>query len=253
MGPKLYTAVRLYVDGLRDGHWSAALDKYVVDDLVQHTDGLGPGRAGLAEAFAGAVARHERRTVRPLRGFEDGSRVFLHTFHSYGHRAAERVTIDVFDTDTDDHLIEHWSVTADLAGCSRSGYSQIDGPTVARDHGATEENKALVAAYADDVLAGGRADRIRRYLSAATFTQHSPEMAGGWQGYARYLDGLEEAGTPLRYTRVDLLIGSGDLVALGGRCVVGAREFAVADLFRIEAGRIVEHWDVRRPVGTGLV
>ena len=247
MGPKLYAAVRLYIDGVRDGHLDVALDKYVSADMIQRTCGIGPGRAGLAEHFGAMISGHERRMVRPMRGFEDGSTVFLHTFHSYGLRAHEHVSIDIFDTDADDHIVEHWNVSTPLRTGSRSGCSQIDGPTYVTDPDATEANKALVRTYVDEVLSGGRTDRIDRYVSVESFVQHDPDIGTGIRGYLSHLSETAAAGTPVRYARSEALVGSGNFVAIAGHCATGASAQIVSDLFRLEFGRIVEHWDVIAP------
>jgi predicted SnoaL-like aldol condensation-catalyzing enzyme len=243
MGPKLFNAVRLYIDGVRDGHLEAALDKYVSEDLIQRSAGISPGRAGLAQHLEPVVSAYDRRIVRPMRGFEDGSSVFLHTFHCYGLRQVEQVSIDIFDTDADDHIIEHWNVTTPLRSGSRSGTSQVDGPTYVTDLHATESNKALVRAYVDEVLIAGRTDRTSAYLSTDGFVQHDPDIGPGLQGHLSYLDEMAAAGTPVRYLGVDALVGSGNFVAMAGRCQIGSRTCAVSDIFRLDGDRIVEHWD----------
>jgi predicted SnoaL-like aldol condensation-catalyzing enzyme len=243
MEPKLFNAVRLYIDGVRDGHLNAALDKYVSEDLVQRSTGIASGRAGLAMHLGPVVAAYDRRMIRPMRGFEDGSCVFLHTFHCYGLRQVEQVCIDIFDTDADDHIIEHWNVTTPLRSRSRSGCSQIDGPTGVTDLHATASNKAVIRAYVDEVLIGGRTDRLCAYVSTDSYTQHDPDIGAGVRGQLTYLDEMTVAGTPVHYVGVDVLVGSGNLVAMTGRCEFGSRTYAVSDLFRLEYGRIVEHWD----------
>src|SRR5206468_3621654 len=102
------------------------------------------GRQGLLDTYEPLVNRHYRRSVQPMRGFEDGSKVFLHTFSSYGWRAVEQVTLDIFDTDEDDHITEHWGVTTPLHMRSTSGCSQIDGPRWVTDSHLTPKNKNLV-------------------------------------------------------------------------------------------------------------
>jgi predicted SnoaL-like aldol condensation-catalyzing enzyme len=249
MGPKLFNAVRLYIDGVRDGHLDAALDKYVAEDLVQRSTGIAAGRAGLAKHLEPLVSKYDRRMVRPMRGFEDGSSVFLHTYHCYGLRQVEQVSIDIFDTDGDDHIVEHWNVTTALRSGSRSGSSQIDGPTCVTDLDATASNKAVIRAYADEVLIGGRIGQISAYVSPETYTQHDPDIGNGVSGQLTYLDEMMTAGTPVDYLGVDALIGSGNFVAMAGRCRYGDRTYAIADLFRLEHDRIVEHWDaIAQPV-----
>jgi predicted SnoaL-like aldol condensation-catalyzing enzyme len=246
MGPKLYNAVRLYVDGVRDGHLGAALDKYVAEDLVQHTPGVAPGRAGLGELFESLVGHHTRRMIRPMRGFEDASKVFLHTYHSYGFREVERVSIDIFDTDDDHQLVEHWHVSTPMCSQSRSGRSQIDGPTCVADLARTEANKELVSFYVKDVLVGGDRSRILDYVSPETFHQHNPDISDSVDGFLDHLDERAAAGIPTRYCAIDQLVGCGDFVATVGRTAAEHHDTianTVADLFRLEGGRIVEHWD----------
>lgn len=53
------------------------------------------------------------------------------------------------------------------------------------------------------------------------------------------------------YTRTPLVVAQGDMVLVGSEGVFGPADdppFAVFyDLFRVEDGRIVEHWDVIPP------
>ncbi len=223
MGPKLQNVVDLYVHGFRDGHLSAALDKYVTDDLIEHSPGIDGGRKGLLAAYEPIINRHYRRAVLPLRGFEDGSKVFLHTFTSFGWRTVEHVTLDIFDTNADDHITEHWGVTTTLRPRSFSGHSQIDGPRWVTDEHLTIKNKDLIQAYAERCLiAGGDPDR---YVSR-TFVDHDPDLG------------------PRRFLDVGLVIGSGNFVATAGHCAdMNETSRASCDLYRVESGRIVEHWN----------
>jgi predicted SnoaL-like aldol condensation-catalyzing enzyme len=237
MGPKLSNAVSLFIDGVRDGHLTAALDKYVGDHLTQHSPGVLDDRAGLAAEFA-PLLRHGRRVIRPLRGFEDGSRVFLHTVAMYGWRAVEQVRVDIFDTDDDDHLIEHWGVAAPLHNDSRSGYSQVDGPLWAEDLGRTEENKTIVEAYVRECLIDGNQRRLGGFLSDDCYVDHDPDAP--------------DCDVP-HYMRLSQLVGCGNFVATFCEYDIGDQTgHAGADLFRIADGRISEHWDVREPAVGGL-
>ncbi len=222
MGPKLQNAVDLYIHGLRDGHLSAALDKYVVTDLVEHSPGIANGREGLLNAYEPLVNRHYRRSVHPMRGFEDGSLVFLHTFITYGWREIEHVTMDIFDTDEDDHIVEHWGVTTPLRSRSASGCSQIDGARWVTDRNLTVRNKHLVEAYVAKCLIGGN-DPFR-YLSHCMDHDPDPEV-------------------PRRYTDLVQIAGSGNFVAVAARVdSVAGHGLATVDLYRVEDGRIVERW-----------
>ncbi len=273
MGPKLANAVGLFVDGVRDGHLAAALDKYVGDHLTEHSPGMSDDRAGLAAELEPLV-RHGRRTLRPLRGFEDGSRVFLHTVGLFGWRAIEQVRLDIFDTDDDDHLIEHWGVATPLCSDSRSGHSQVDGPLWAEDLGRTEENKKIIESYVHQCLIDGDHRELPGYLASDCYVDHDPAAPCGASDYRRYLDRPDLP----RYTGLCQLVGSGNFVAtycefdadiptdplpgsdtthgtettLGTETAFGTETavvmkrapHAAGDLFRLDGGRIVEHWDV---------
>jgi predicted SnoaL-like aldol condensation-catalyzing enzyme len=219
MGPKLQNAVDLYIQGLRDGHLSAALDKYVTEALIQHTPGIAHGRDGLLKAYAPLINRHYRRTVHPMRGFEDESLVFLHTFATYGWREIEHVTLDIFDTDDDDHIVEHWGVRTPLRGRFTSGYSQIDGARWVTDTHLTQDNKDLVEAY----VTGADPDAC---VARTGYVDHGADPVSG------------------RYAELRVLMGSGNFVATAGRIATPDGAGLVAcDLYRVEAGLIVEHWD----------
>lgn len=237
MGPKLHNAVGFYLDGVRDGHIAAALDKYVSAGLVQHMPGVRGGREGLADTYGTLVDRYEQRMVQPVRGFEDGSKIFLQTYASFGWRDVEQVTFDIFDTDADDHCAEQWGIVTPVCGRSRSGWSQIDGVAWVSDLERTRANKRLVEAYVTECLIGGDR-RHGRYVSTAGYAQHDPELCDGIDAYLHYLD---QPGSR-RYTRLCQLAGSGNFVAVACESSNGNEDFATCDLYRVEDGRIVEHW-----------
>ena len=53
---------------------------------------------------------------------------------------------------------------------------------------------------------------------------------------------------PLVYTDIVLLVGQGNFVATLCKATWEGAPYAQVDLFRIEDGLIVEHWDAAEPV-----
>jgi predicted SnoaL-like aldol condensation-catalyzing enzyme len=239
MGRKLDNAVSLYLDGVVDGYVLPAADKYLSEGFVDHSDPGRVGRQGFLDRYEPMVARYADRAVWPLRGFEDGSRVFLHTYQTYGRGQVSVVAMDVFDTDPDDNLTERWSVTVPLVSPTRSGRSQIDGPTFAEPDG-TVEHRRRVRGYVKDVLIDHRCDRIDAYLSG-DYAEHSPHTADGTRGVARR---LTDPDGPWCYRHVTLTVGRGNYVATVGEATVGDIGYQVIDLYRLVDSMIVEHWDV---------
>ncbi|TQK17716.1 putative SnoaL-like aldol condensation-catalyzing enzyme [Microbacterium sp. SLBN-154] len=91
-------------------------------------------------------------------------------------------------------------------------------------------------------------EAARRYLSTG-YIQHNPSVPDGPEAFVTLMEGLF-AQAPLASSELMRTIADGDLVALHYRVTMapGDRGMAVVDIFRVEAGRIVEHWDVVQPV-----
>ena len=88
------------------------------------------------------------------------------------------VTTDLFDTDEDDKVIEHWDVISAFEGPGPSGHSQIDGATEITDFAETESNKAKVRLFMTEVLQNRDFTRFDDYV-AEDLIQHAVGMENG--------------------------------------------------------------------------
>jgi len=83
--------------------------------------------------------------------------------------------------------------------------------------------------------------RIAEELFAPDYIQHNPTIPNGRDAIAGLLGSLPEG---FRYER-GMVAAEGSIVMIHGRYVGWAPEPMVAvDIFRVENGRLVEHWDV---------
>jgi predicted SnoaL-like aldol condensation-catalyzing enzyme len=112
-----------------------------------------------------------------------------------------------------------------------------------------ERNKQTVVAFYTRVFndkdpAGAVATHV-----GATYIQHNPDTADGAEAFVREMHALF-ARYPQVTVEIKRVIAEGDLVVTHDlvRTTPEDRGLAGIDIFRLTAGKIVEHWDVRQPV-----
>lgn len=250
MGKRLEHAINLYMEGIRDGHYEEAVNKYTGDRYTQHSTGVKDGKEGFIEFFSDFVKRNPKRDIQIVRGFEDGQYVFLQAYQSLNDGEYQYVTTDFFDTDENEKIIEHWDVIAEYAEQTPSGHTSVDGPTEITDLDKTEENKELVRKLIMDALMeGGNPENLPTYISSETYIQHNKEVPDGLEAFMALATNPNRS---LNYKRIVLLVGQGNFVATlceaNWKDETMDQDYAQVDLFRIENGKVVEHWDNVEPV-----
>ena len=246
---RLEHAKGLYLEGIRDGNMKAALDRHVGDRYIQHSTGVADGKEGFMEFFGPFLERTPIRDIQVVRAFEDGRYVFCHVYQNLNNGAAKWVTADLFDTDESGRLIEHWDVIAEYVWPTASGRSMVDGPTEIEDLDKTDANKAVVQGFVDDVLIGGRADKVTDYISTEQYDQHNPEVEDGLAGFGKHLQAVMASGAATEYVKVHHLIGQGNFVVVYSHTRMQGDDYAFFDIFRLKDSKIVEHWDVQEKTG----
>ena len=236
-------AIDLYMRGIRDGDPDGAIERNTGARYTQHSTGVKDGKDGFLEFFKAFLERNPVRDMKVYRALEEEGKVFLHVHQNLNDGDAQWVTMDFFDTDADGKIIEHWDVIEEYVASNPSGRSTIDGPTEIVDHDRTTENKAVVSEFIQTCLADGQADRMEDFVSG--YKQHHAHLGDGIEGLRGLI--LDNA-IRLRYLDTVLTVAEGNFVATLSRVRYGSDELCVADLFRLENGKIVEHWDSIEPM-----
>lgn len=111
----------------------------------------------------------------------------------------------------------------------------------------TADTKAMVAAFFDQVFVRGDVrDGILRYI-AEDYIQHNPLAADGRDAVLKFFEAIPADKLP----KVTLarIVAEGDLAAVHYKSEFpGGPSLAVVDIFRVQDGKIVEHWDVVQPM-----
>jgi len=111
-----------------------------------------------------------------------------------------------------------------------------------------EKNKATVVALYNKALNEKDVEGAIA-LMGPTYTQHNAKMADGKEGFRQFFEGFKKR-YPDSRSEILRVFAEGDYVVLHVHMVnePGQRGVAVFDLFRLEDGKPVEHWDVLQPI-----
>ncbi len=219
-------------------------------DYIQHNPFIPTG----LEPFIGLlpVLAEAGTTAENIRMFEDGNYVFMHNIwrNAAPFGADEMASFDIIRVDENGKVAEHWDAMTPLVTETVSGRTQTDGPTEVTDLDKTEANKALAVALIEDVLMGRDPAKITDYISAESYAQHNPMIGDGLSGIVAAVEALTAQNNMFQYTEIHAVLGEGNFVLTVSEGQWNGTTNAFYDLFRMENGKIVEHWDVIQPVPT---
>jgi predicted SnoaL-like aldol condensation-catalyzing enzyme len=210
----------------------------VVDqaNYIQHNPQTAEGSQGLAELFARISKSNPR--VNIVRVFADGDFVFGHTEYDF---SARRIGFEVFRFEGD-RAVEHWDNIQPRRGPNAAGRSMVSGPTDATDLHRTEANRALVRDFVEQVLVGADLDRLAEFM-ADDLIQHNPALVDGRDAVAAALQQTHQGRPVIEYTQLHRVLAEGSFVLAVSEGRRRGAPAALYDLFRVEGGVLVEHWD----------
>lgn len=226
---------------------ATAARSLLAEGYIQHNLAYGTGR----DAFIGSVeylaSAPVKTTVKNIRAFQDGDKVFLQTIYNFAG-AGEQVAFDIFRFDADGKIAEHWDNLAALAAPNPSGHTQTDGAMDITDLDKTEVNRELVKAFLYDVMQGNNSAKTPDYFSGDIYIQHNTGIADGLSGLGAALAALAEQDIQMIYTTVHQVLAQGNFVLAVSEGTFGGTPTSYYDLWRVEDGKITEHWDVMETI-----
>lgn len=241
--PRLDHATRLYLEGIRDGDARRAVEEFTGDRYTQHSTGVRDGVEGFVEFFEPFIERNPDREIEIVRSLVDGRFVFVQAAQSLNGGESRWVTTDLFDTDGNEKIIEHWDVIAALGGTNPAGHTQVDGATDVDDLHLTEANKDHVRRFLTEAFCENPVAPFSDFISAETYINHNPDAPDGLAALEEMDRTSRAKGETLYYPKVHRIVGQGNFVVALAHQVWNSIDYAAFDIFRLEGGMIVEHWD----------
>lgn len=225
---------------------TAKAKELLADGYIQHNLAYGTG----ADSFVGAVeylaSAPVKTSLKNIRAFEDGDKVFLQNVYNFAG-SGEVVAFDIFRFDSEGKIAEHWDNIQPKADPNPSGHTQIDGNLEKKDVD-REETRKLVAEFVGDVLRGENPDKLTSYFDGDKYIQHNVSIADGLSGLGAALEALAKEGIEMIYNKTHFVLADGDYALAVSEGTFGGAPTSYYDLFRVENGKIAEHWDVMETI-----
>lgn len=111
-----------------------------------------------------------------------------------------------------------------------------------------EANKKNVVEFYDKALTQKDFEAAARHLGPR-YTQHNPVAADGPEGLKAFIQFLRDK-FPNARSEIKRVFAEGDYVIVHVHAIrePGTRRRAIIDIFKLENGKLVEHWDVAQDV-----
>ncbi|OZG72772.1 hypothetical protein BTA51_14725 [Hahella sp. CCB-MM4] len=206
---------------------------------IQHNLSVADGLAGFGELMK-ALPKGSAK-VEVIRALEDGNFVVTQTDYNF---SGPKVGFDVFRFENG-LIVEHWdNLTIKSDTPNPSGHTQLDGAREIMDQDKTCANKAIVERFIDTVLVKGKFEQIGEFFDGDNYLQHNTQVADGLSGLNNAIEFMKSQGIKMEYLVNHRVMGEGNFVLAISEGKLAGESTSFYDLFRIENGKIAEHWDV---------
>lgn len=214
---------------------------------IQHNLAYKTGENAFVQSVKQLSKAKVKTTVKTVRAFQDGNKVVLQSVYNFAG-AGNQVAFDIFRFNSKGEIAEHWDNITAKAKPNLSGHTQIDGVRKATELKKTESSRKLVKNFLNDVMMGKNPQKTASYFNGDNYIQHNTTMADGVSGLNAALTELANQGIEMKYTKVHQVLASGNLVLAVSEGTFGGKATSYYDLWRVENGKIAEHWDVMETI-----
>ncbi len=219
------------------------VNRNVAPGYIQHNPGVADDVAGVLGFIDYLATLDDPVQIEPVRVLQDGDMVMVHSNLTFG---APMALFDLFRFE-DGRIVEHWDGMQIVPETTASGNGMTDGMIHITDLDQTEANRALVTGFVSDVFINGDTSKIPDYIGD-DYIQHNPGIANGIDGLNAFMAYLDQNGISVSFRQIHHVVAEGNFVLTHSEGQINGATNVFFDLFRVENGRIAEHWDVVQQV-----
>jgi predicted SnoaL-like aldol condensation-catalyzing enzyme len=225
---------------------TSVIDKYVRSDYIQHNPTVPNGPDALRQLVETLRATNpdSRNVITHVVAQDD--LVLLQSDAGVPGASKGAAIVDVFRVQ-DGKIAEHWDTIQPVPATTLSGHDMFS--TLSRPATATPDpradtagNESIVLGYLQRLTGRHDLSAISRYVSPSLY-QHDPALSDGAAGTEKAYADLFAAHPDYTAT-VAKVVAEGDLVAVHTHVqdIPGDLGTSVYEIFRVQHGKIVEHW-----------
>ncbi len=186
----------------------------------------------------------------------EGDKVMIHVHSVLTPGEPGRNLVDTFRVE-DGKVIEHWDVIENIDVLKfppnhDNGFFNEQGANILTDLDKTAENKKLVTEFYHALAVEKDCEKVAAYVSD-DFIEHHPKMLDGKASLLNLVAYRKER-FPNARNEIKVTVAEGNLVGFHVYSVLGegAPERNLVDIFRVENGKIAEHWGTAQNIETLL-
>ncbi|MEM7656931.1 MAG: nuclear transport factor 2 family protein [Bacteroidota bacterium] len=217
-------------------------ERLIAENYIQHNPLLKTGRVGVLEAIA-----YLKQFPTPPPGpspiqriFAEADLVVVHLLVAFG--PSKQVVMDIFRTENG-QLVEHWDAIQVVPATIDHPEHLVNGPTEVRSSELTSVNKKLIQSCYQAVWIERNLGSMEEWVHP-DLTQHQAGIPHGREALAEHL-AANDSPKDLQMHRV---IAEGNFVLVQASGISQQVPTVLYDLFRLEAGLIVEQWQVHQAI-----
>ena len=111
-----------------------------------------------------------------------------------------------------------------------------------------EETRRIVSDFVRDILRGENMEKLNSYFDGDNYIQHNVSIADGLSGLGAALEALAKQGIQMIYDKTYMVLADGNYALAVSEGTFDEAPTSYYDLFRVENGKIAEHWDVMETI-----